>query len=71
MHAQLTSQWKDKLQEGDCSDFQTMDISRGLANTTLDIIGEGKVPVPLLDKAKESKLMGLLNSCLRLPLRFS
>ncbi|KAF8176080.1 cytochrome P450 [Pholiota molesta] len=38
--AQLTSQWKDKLQEGDCSDFQVMDISRGLVNTTLDIIGE-------------------------------
>ncbi|KAF5314441.1 hypothetical protein D9619_011872 [Psilocybe cf. subviscida] len=38
--ALLTAQWKDKLQEGDCSEFQTMEISRGLVNTTLDIIGE-------------------------------
>ncbi|KDR78664.1 hypothetical protein GALMADRAFT_137685 [Galerina marginata CBS 339.88] len=38
--AQLTSQWKDNLQVGDCSKFQVMDISRGLVNTTLDIIGE-------------------------------
>uniref|UniRef100_A0A8H7XN92 Cytochrome P450 n=1 Tax=Psilocybe cubensis TaxID=181762 RepID=A0A8H7XN92_PSICU len=37
---QLTSQWRDKLQEGDCSEFQTIEICRGLTNATLDIIGE-------------------------------
>lgn len=38
--AQLSAGWKDKLQEGDISQPQIMDVSRGLVNTTLDIIGE-------------------------------
>ena len=40
--SQLAQRWTDKLQEGDPSKPQVMDISRGLANTTLDIIGEGE-----------------------------
>ncbi|THH17464.1 hypothetical protein EW146_g3349 [Bondarzewia mesenterica] len=38
--AQLTQQWRDTLQEGELSTTQTIDVSRGLVNTTLDIIGE-------------------------------
>ncbi|KAF8902797.1 cytochrome P450 [Gymnopilus junonius] len=39
--AQLTAQWKDKFQDsGDCSEFQTTNISRSLANATFDIICE-------------------------------
>ncbi|KAF7979342.1 hypothetical protein HWV62_42767 [Athelia sp. TMB] len=42
--AQLTQRWKDRLQEGDLSaETQTLDVSRGLTNATLDIIGEGAV----------------------------
>ncbi|KAF9477686.1 cytochrome P450 [Pholiota conissans] len=53
--AQLAGQWKDKLQENDCSTFQVLNISRGLVDTTLDIIGETVFDYHFgaLDKNKE------------------
>ncbi|KAF5355243.1 hypothetical protein D9758_006006 [Tetrapyrgos nigripes] len=38
--ALLTERWKEKCQEGDVTQFQTINVNRGLVDTTLDIIGE-------------------------------
>ncbi|KAJ6561567.1 cytochrome P450 [Mycena vulgaris] len=38
--AQLVQIWKDQLQDSDMSSAKVLDVSRGLTNTTLDIIGE-------------------------------
>ncbi|THU82019.1 cytochrome P450 [Dendrothele bispora CBS 962.96] len=38
--ALLTERWRERLQEGDVTEFQTINVNRGLVDTTLDIIGE-------------------------------